>query len=546
MSQTADKKTATSSAKATPLVRGKRKRVLKISWPILLVILASVLVAVIAMNINHTDDNASKIASSIDTDNGDLKINWDRYATVDVELSSTYTITQSGIYHFTGTLEDGAIVVRADSEAEVKLILDNVTITNTSGPAIACYVADDCIIELVGKNTLTDGDSYSTDYDEDVTGAIYSKADLTLQGDGSLALSANYQDGIVGKDDVKFNSGTYSIVAVDDGIRGKDSVYIVDGDFTIKSGADGIKSTNETDTGKGFVLIENGNFSLTTSAKGIKAISSILIYDGDFAINSTDDAVHSNNYVGIVGGKLNITSGDDGVHADKQLIVEDGKITIAKSYEGLEAQVITINGGDISIASSDDGINAGGGNDGSANNRMGAGMFDADENCVLSINGGNVYINASGDGVDSNGWLYFNGGTVAVDGPTNNGNGALDSGMGIVMNGGTVIAVGSSGMAETLGSSSGIYNASIYFSATQATGTVIEIKDASNETILSHTAAKAFNHIAVGTESFKLGSTYTIYLNGEKYNSFTISNVVTTVGSSSSNQNMMPGGGQRR
>lgn len=518
---------------------------LSAKWTILgVVILASVLTTVIILNNTHDQTGADKVTGTIDADNGDLKINWDRFTSYDIELSDNLSITSSGVYHLTGSLTDANITVNVP-DGKVKLILDNVTIKNSTGPAIACYAADDLVIELVGENTLADGATYAASYDEDVNGVIYSKDDLTLQGDGTLTLTANYQDGIVGKDDLKINSGTYNITAADDGIRGKDSVYVVNGTFNITAGADGIKSTNETTVGKGFVLIENGDFNLKTGAKGIKAVNSILVYDGSITIASTDDSVHTNNYIGILGGNFTLSSGDDGIHADKELIIEGGTIAIKKSYEGLEAQAITINGGDISIVASDDGLNAGGGADGSAINRQGAGTFDVNTDCVLSINGGNIYVNASGDGVDSNGYLYFNGGTVIVDGPTNNGNGALDSGAGIVMSGGTVVAVGASGMAETLGTSSSVYSASIYFTGSQASGTKVEIKNSAGDTIISHTSAKAFNHMSVGTTDFKQGETYTIYIDGTKYQTFTISSVVTTVGSSNTNQNMMPGSGQQ-
>ena len=168
-----------------------------------------------------------------------------------------------------------------------------------------------------------------------------------------------------------------------------------------------------------------------------------------------------------------------------------------------------------------------------------------DANCELTFNGGNIYVNASGDGVDSNGYIYFNDGKVVIDGPTNNGNGALDSGLGIIMNGGEVIAVGSNGMAETLGNTSGIYNISVYFANQQAAGTKIEIRNSNDETIIEHTSAKTFAHAAIGSAYFELGETYAIYLNGEKYQDFTINNIVTTVGNSNPN-NMMPPGGNRR
>lgn len=464
-------------------------------WLLAGTLVAVALVAGIIINNNYETNNTTS-TSALDIDNGDLKINWERYPTTDIELTENLTITASGVYHITGSLSDGSILVNAGSDGVVKLILDNVSIKNSSGPAISCIAGDDLIIELVGENYLEDGSSYSADLDEDINGTIYSKADLTFEGNGELNLIANYQDGIVGKDDLKFNSGTYHITAADDGVRGKDSVYIVDGTFDIVSKGDSIKSTNETDAGKGFVLIEKGNIA--------------------------------------------IASGDDGIRAARTLMIQSGNINITKSYEGLEAQKIIINDGEISVIASDDGINAGGSSDNTSNNPMAG-----DTNCELTFNGGTTYVNASGDGVDSNGYIYFNGGKVIIDGPTNNGNGALDSGISITMNGGEVIAVGSSGMAETLGTTSSINNASIYFTSSQKAGTKIEIKNSNDETIIEHTSAKAFNHMSVGTAYFKLGETYTIYLDGAKYQSFIISDIVTTVGNSNSN-NMMPGGQNRR
>ena len=505
------------------------------NWHWLLAFVAIVLVLVLAifLNIEHTDNTATNIINTIDIDDGDTKINWSRYTPEEIELTESLKITKPGIYHLTGSLE-GSISVNVLKEDPVRIILDNVTIKNESGPAIACYEADDLVIELIGENLLEDGSYYSADYDEDVTGVIYSKADLTFQGDGVLGLVANYQDGIVSKDDLKIKSGTYNIVANDDGIRGKDSVYILNGDFMIVAKADAIKSSNENIQGKGFVLIEDGEFSIKASAKGIKATNSILIKGGNFIIDSYDDAVHSNNYIGIKDGSFEISSNDDGMHADKELIIDGGTVDVKKAYEGLEAQAITINGGKISLETNDDGINAGGGADESSANRVGAGVFDMNTDCVLTINGGEVYVNASGDGVDSNGYLYFNGGTTIIDGPTSNGNGALDSGSGIIMNGGEVIAVGASGMAETLGSTSNVHNISVYFTSTLSSGTEIVIKNSHDEVVLSHTAAKTFNHLSAGTTKFELGSTYTIYIDDEEYEEFTISEITTVIGNTNS------------
>ena len=440
-------------------------------WIAIGILLIGLVALGVALNLNHNQGENST-SDAIDIDNGDAKINWDNYNTYEVTLSGSYNITAPGTYHLTGTIEDGEISVKLVDNGVARLILDTVYVKNSSGPAIACYSGDDLVIELVGANYIEDGSNYKSTYDEDVKGAIYSKADLTFKGDGSLVLKSNYQDGIVSKDDLKFNGGSYEITAKDDGIRGKDSVYVVDGDFKIAASGDGIKSTNTTDSNKGFVLI--------------------------------------------AGGKIDIT----------------------KSSEGLEARKIIIDDGEVSIAANDDGINASSDNTSTTASRDP--MANASEDSSIIINGGKVYVNAAGDGIDSNGYIYFNGGTVVVDGPTNSGNGALDAGIAIVMNGGEVIAVGASGMAESLGSDSSVYNISVFFTSTLAKGTKIEIRNSTGETILSHTSIKTFSHLAAGTADFKSGETYTIYINGEEYTEFTISNIVTTVGNGGYN---MGGGG---
>jgi hypothetical protein len=377
-------------------------------------------------------------------------------------------------------------------DGEVKIVLNNATIKNPNGPAIACTMAEDLVIEAVGENYLEDAAKYADKYDEDVNGVIYSKADLALIGDGLLKIVSNYQDGIVSKDDLAFRSGAYNIVSKDDAVRGKDSIYIGGGKITIDAGADGLKSTNDSDEKKGFILIENS--------------------------------------------EITIAAGDDGIHAEKQLQINSGTINISKAYEGLESPVITINDGYIAVKTSDDGLNAGAGSSTSNSPRPG-GMMDADKNCILTINGGEVYVNASGDGIDSNGYVFINGGKIIVDGPTSDGNGALDSGIGFKVTGGEVIAVGSSGMAEDLGKDSSIYNVSIYLNTTAKAGTKIEIKSYKDGTLIEHTSAKQFSHIAVASSSFEQGEEYVLYLNGKKTATFTINDIVTIVGEKFNHKN---------
>lgn len=394
---------------------------------------AGVFGAAIMLNNTCNQHDSGNFSGTLDIDNGDEKINWSRFESFEVELKNeTVSITKSGVYHLVGSLTDQNITVNV-IDGKVKLILDGVTIQNSTGPAIYCQAADDLVIELVGENSLSDGKTYAANYDEDVSGVIYSKSDLTFKGDGLLILAANYQDGIIGKDDVKFSSGTYNITAFDDGIRGKDSVYIKDGNFTINAKGDGIKSTNDTRAGKGFILIEGGN------------------------------------------------------------------VYVASSVEGLEARNIYIAGGNLNITASDDGINV-------SNSRG-----------MLEFAGGKTYINASGDGIDSNGYVHFGGGTIIIDGPVNNNNSALDSGLGITQTGGTVIAVGSSAEAQTISEDSSVRSLSLVLKRAAPAGSRIEVKTKDGKTILSHVSAKSFSHLVVGTPDFKPNQEYTIYINGERY-----------------------------
>lgn len=457
-------------------------------------ILIFIFILGIVLNSSSNDNDPSKVIGLIDIDDGDLKINWNRYQSKDIDLVNGAKISESGIYHLTGSLTDDSVVIDTGVKGEVKLVLDNVSIRNSTGPAISCLSGDDLVIELVGKNFLEDGYTYDDSLDEDISGTIYSKADLTFKGDGELEIIGNYQDAIVGKDDVKIASGNYNILATDDGIRGKDSVYIKNGNFYIEAKEDAIKSTNDLDSGKGFVLVENGN--------------------------------------------IEISAGDDGIHGIQTLAVQGGTIDIRKSYEGFEAQKIIINGGGISISASDDGINAGGGAKNNSDDPKNP--FNADENCEILINGGDIQVDSGGDGIDSNGRVYFNGGKTIVNGPTNDGNGALDSGLGIFMNGGEIIALGSSGMAESPSEESSVLNISVYFSNFNKAGTKFEIKDSNYETIISHSSIKSFTHVVVSTEKFIFGNTYTIYLNDEKYQDFTIEDTTTIVGSSNFNTNILP------
>ena len=289
----------------------------------------------------------------------------------------------------------------------------------------------------------------------------------------------------------------------------------------------------------------------STSTKGIKSDGALYVNGGTFTINSADDAFHSNSDVTINDGTYTISSGDDGMHADSALLVNGGTITVTESYEGLEGLNITINDGKIDIAASDDGMNAAGGNDQSGFGGMGGDGFkgmqapdaaqksdDTSENTQKSddssdtaqdtdatsedemwmvINGGYVHVLAGGDGLDSNGDLTINGGEVYVDGPSDNGNSAIDycEKSSFYINGGTVVAVGSSGMAEDVSSESKQQAAFVKLDSQADAGDVI-LKDADGNEIISYTAQKKYDCVIISTAALQAGQTYTLSASGSE------------------------------
>ncbi len=481
----------------------------------------------------------------------DKEGNYDGTNVTSVVLSdNTNTkITKAGTYFFSGTLKNKPIIIEAGENDKVQIVLSGVNIQNNSGPAIFVKSADKVFITLkqATQNTISDGSSYNFAQDEAADGAIFSRADLTINGSGSLNINGSYKHAIVSKDDLTISGGKLTVNAQNVGINGKDCVKISSADITINAGSDGIRSDNAEDADRGYVYIESGNINITSandgiqaetavklenpsitimagggslsylsssdeSFKGIKAVSDIIVSGGTYTIDSLDDCIHSNNTIAISGGTFKLSSGDDGVHADNDLAISNGKINITKSYEGLESTRIVITGGTHDITASDDGLNAAGGNDGSAMGRPGMGGF-ASSNGEINISGGYTLVDASGDGIDANGKISVSGGITLVSGPTNSGNGSFDYDSSATVTGGVLVALGSNGMAQ--GFSSAENQGAILTSiSSQAANTSFALCDESGKVIVSFTPRKAYSSAVVTSSRVQSGNTYSIVVGG--------------------------------
>lgn len=259
----------------------------------------------------------------------------------------------------------------------------------------------------------------------------------------------------------------------------------------------------------------------SASTKGIKADGRLYINGGTFTINSADDSVHSNSAVTINDGTYTLTTGDDGVHSGEAVEINGGTITISESYEGLEGLTVTINDGDIDITSSDDGINAAGGTEEMGFGRMGNDSTEdtSTDEMWMEINGGYIHVLAGGDGIDSNGDITVNGGEVYIDGPSDNGNSAIDYGdrSACYVNGGTVVAIGSSGMAEDISDDSDQQVMLVKLDSQEEAGEVI-LTDSDGNEIITYTALKVYDCVIISTKDLEAGQTYTLTTSGTQTN----------------------------
>ena len=469
------------------------------------------------------------------------------------------TIMSAGNYCISGTLDDGQIIVDTNDNQTVTLILNGAKISSSTRAPLFVEDAQETVIVLADntKNVLTDTQNNADN------ATLCSKDDLVICGNGALTVTGNANDAIRSNDGLVIEDGTITVTSVDDGIRGKDYLVINGGTITVTSVGDGLTSDNDEQQDLGYVsvtdgsitvvstqgdaisaqtnlVVTGGTFMLTSgggsnalpndaiSTKGLKAGVSLVVDGGDFVISSSDDAVHSNDVIVINDGVFDVASGDDAMHADNSVEFNGGTFDVSQSFEGIESSIVTINNGHIQIVSSDDAINLVEPTDDSPTTGIrpwggmwGGGGMGVSENCYLYINGGTVFIDSGGDGLDSNGHIQMNDGIVIINGPTSNMNAAIDYGWGTFnITGGTLVAVGSSGMAQAPSPSSIQKSLSVKFVSQQSANMLVNIKNDSGEDILTFKPAKVYQSVVFSSPDLEAG-TYNVYIGGSSTGSST-------------------------
>lgn len=185
-----------------------------------------------------------------------------------------------------------------------------------------------------------------------------------------------------------------------------------------------------------------------------------------------------------------------------------GRLDLYADNEGLDTELhLTINGGQLNIYSDNDGINT-----------------NEDGVSVTTIQAGTIHIIAGlgieGDGIDSNGYLVINGGTV-ISSANPIADAGLDSDLGSYINGGVVLALGST--MDWAESESDQVTLNLQFAASQEGDHAIVIRqedssivfayDADTDEVLG-TRIRQYMGAIISTPHLKQGSSYEVYLDG--------------------------------
>mgnify|MGYP001743980281 FL=1 len=516
---------------------------------------------------SSTSGTTSKVADSFSTDvksgaklaedthYSAKDLTWDSSSEVTIDLSNptatdgvtvsdgVITITKAGNYKLTGTYEGQIKVEAADSDM-VRLILNNATITNSTGAAINVVEADEVVIYTASgtTNTVSDGSSYSDTASGSPDAAIYSKSDLTLAGEGTLKVEGKYEEGIHTSDGLVIASGTLEVNAANTGIKGKDYVDILDGTITVTATKDGIKATNDTDGNRGWVRLSGGTVNISAGDDGFKAERVLEISGGTLNITQANEGIEA-QYINILDGTVNVTSSDDGINASYSTTststepttatstkqsAQNGQNSAPQAPSGSAGQAPA--GGQApsgTMGQPPAGGGAGGGMGG------GGSTFEVVD-ATINISGGTVTVNANGDGIDSNGTATLSGGTLIVNGPFTGGNASLDTNGNLLLNGTTVAAGNSGDMFEAPATNSTSGYVKISNVSNLSAGTTVQVTDSSGTVVANYKVANSSTTlILVSSSKITKGESYTVYTTTDSVDasSTTLASNATSLGS---------------
>ena len=361
-------------------------------------------------------------------------------------------IKGAGTFIFEGESENTQIVVNADDEAKVELVLNSVNITSKSSACIYIQNADKALVNLPegSVSTLSDtGDTYMGN--TAIESVIYSEDDIVFHGTGKLVLNAGYKHGIISDNDLKILGCDMLITANKTALCADDSARLFEAKLDLTAGVDGIN------VGKGFFYEK----------------------DSDIVVKCSDDAIHS----------------------VKELTVEGGNIEIPECREGFEGHDVLIADGRIKVHSVDDDINAFG--------------KDGPKPC-LTVKGGELELFSEGDCLDSNGSIYIEGGKITLLSAAEDDDGAVDAVDGFYLNGGELLMLEKSGVTGRINAKSAMKYIACDLNERFPEGTEIKIKDEKDNEFEKIIATVDFSSVFYSSPKINAGKFRIITGNKEK------------------------------
>lgn len=311
-------------------------------------------------------------------------------------------------------ISDKAILIKSDYD--YTLVLNNVELSCINNSPLTLK-GEGCVdLVLKGNSKISDT------IENEKKGAIVSKSNIVLSGDGSLLVEGNKKHAIKSDGYLRIISGNL-VVRVNTEAEGNalsiDRAYIQDGG-------------NISIYAQGSVYGEESKGLKVNGVEEENAMGQIIINGGYLYIESVGKAMSS-------GWKISEDATTETIEDDPSpdLIINGGVVRVkttgipyevsdeeSLSPEGLEAKgSLVINGGIVEVEATDDGLNAG---------------------KEIIINGGYIYsYSRAADAIDSNGELAINGGIiVALGGFVPETGLDCDNDSNFIFTGGTVVSFG--------------------------------------------------------------------------------------------------------
>ena len=483
-------------------------------------------------------------------------------------LDGDLVISNGGWYVLTGTLEDGKIIVDAHNSSKVWIRLNGVTVRCSDDACLRVDQADKVFLTLAEdtENSFTSGTDYSEEALADNTGGtIFSHDDLTINGSGSLSITAGYKHGIDVNDSLVITGGNITITAPQDGIHVSDSLRFMEASLTIDAGDDAVHSDDE-------LYIESGTVLINSCYEGLEAVT-IEITGGDITMYPTDDGINANGGSSTMGFGGRGGGGTNGMPSPPDFSGRDmssmsntleggmpsmpGEMSGTSSTDGemtsgmpSQGEMPSMPGEMLGTTSTDGEMTSGMPSQGEMPSTPGerpgttqAENSDTDDTATdekepyIRISGGTLtIINETGrdaDGLDSNGSIYIDGGDIRIsllgDGTNNAIDYGSESGGECIVTGGTILAFGGSGMAEEFSENctqcAVLYNVG----STLEAGTLFRLLDPEGEEIISYTPECSYSSVSFSLPEMTVGETYTVVC-GENSSELTMDSTAVSAG----------------